>query len=169
MITDNFKRIIKDLDRLNQDRAAPEDFIHNVAKIADTNAFTDEEHMNFYRYITSQDNSKFEYKPRKDVITLGDLPMEELEKINAGLTIHNVDVRQNGNETLMLVKNMENLVLIDKKEKKYAESVAPAFGQIPKKPSRDFAKKSNVRKQKIVFSKVFQGFPSQEDEKKESC
>ena len=167
MITDNFKRIIKDLDRLNQARAAPEDFIHNVAKIADGNTFTDEEQMNFYLYVTSQDTTKFEYTPLTDVITLGDMPIEELEKINAELAIHNVDVRQNGpSETLLLVKNLENLVLIDKKENKYAEQVAPAYCTIPKKPCRNFAKKSDAGSEKNVQK----GFscPGQEDEKKET-
>ncbi len=167
MVTDNYQRIIKELDRLNQDRTAPEDFIHNVAKIADANDFTDEEQMNFYLYVTSQDTRKFEYTHLKDVVTLGDMPIDELEKINEGLTIHNVDVRQNGpKETLMLVKNMEKLVLIDKKENKYTEQMATAYCTIQKKSARKFAKKSDAG----IEKNVQKGFscPGQEDEKKES-
>jgi hypothetical protein len=163
-MTENFQRIIRDLDRLNCERSAPEDFIHNAAKIADSNTFTEEEQMNFYMYITCQNTTKFEYTAKKNVVCLGDMPIEELERINAELAIHNVDIRQNGNETLMLVKNMEKLVLLDKAGNKYGKPVASASSEIQKSSPGNFVEKSNGR----IEKKLPQGVSgsSQEDEKK---
>ena len=95
------------------------------------------------------------------------MDIKELEKINAKLAIHNVDVRQNGNETLMLVKNLENLVLIDKTKNNYGEPVAHPPRQIQEGPPRNFVEESNERFEKFVQKGV--SGPDQEDEKKESC
>ena len=109
-MTPNFEKFIKRLEKLNQRRSAPSDFVYNVAEVAENMEFTQEEWTNFYIYITLQNKDDFEWTPAGTVTTLGDLADDELNELNNQLVQPGCDVRKNGIETLVMVKNMENLV-----------------------------------------------------------
>ena len=110
-MTPNFEKFINRLTRMNKQRPSPGDFIYNLAEIAADLKFTQEEWTNFYIYVTLQDKDEFEWKPAGTVETLGDIADEELIALNEELVQPGCDVRKNGIETTVMVKNMENLVL----------------------------------------------------------
>ena len=108
---DNFEKIIKKLEKLGNDRPNPEDTLHNIARATEGAELSDEEWVNFYRYITTQNREEFEYVARDTIVTLGDLGDEELEKIQKKIAFgegREVEWYQNGNETTLIVKNITN-------------------------------------------------------------
>ncbi len=117
-MTPRFQEFLKRLQRLNTRRSAPSDFIYNLAEISNELQFSDLEWVNFYQYVTLQNKDDFRWVKEGEIQTLGDLPIEELEQLNKELTQDNVDFRQNGFETNMLIKNMENLEVIKTNGKK---------------------------------------------------
>ncbi len=117
-MTPRFQEFLKRLQRLNKRRSEPSDFIYNLAEISNELQFSDNEWVNFYQYVTLQNKDDFKWVKEGEIKTLGDLPIEELEQLNKELTQDNVDFRQNGFETNMLIKNMENLEVIKTNGKK---------------------------------------------------
>ncbi len=117
-MTPRFQEFLKRLQRLNKRRSEPSDFIYNLAEISNELQFSDNEWVNFYQYVTLQNKDDFRWVKEGEIQTLGDLPIEELEQLNKELTQDNVDFRQNGFETNMLIKNMENLEVIKTNGKK---------------------------------------------------
>ena len=109
----------KKLEKLNTKRSAPSDFIYNLAEISRELQFSNVEWTNFYQYVTLQNKDEFKWVAEGEITTLGDMPIEELEKLNTELTQDHVDFRQNGFETKMLIKNMENLQVIKTNGKKF--------------------------------------------------
>ena len=116
----NFDRVIKKLVRLGRDRPDPEDHLYNVTQCLEGIELSEEEECNFYRYITCQNTEDFEYLPRSEIVTLGDLGDEELERIQKSIGFgENEDVEcfQNGMETTMIVKNVTNTNIKDNGKK----------------------------------------------------
>ncbi len=118
-MTPKFREFMKKLEKLNTKRSAPSDFIYNLAEISRELQFSNVEWTNFYQYVTLQNKDEFKWVAEGEITTLGDMPIEELEKLNSELTQDHVDFRQNGFETTMLIKNMENLEVIKTNGKKF--------------------------------------------------
>ena len=76
-----FTRACNLLDKYDQNRSDPTDHIYNVARVLDEVTMTEEESVNFHAYICVSDKSNFEFKPRSEYVTLGDLGEEELNKL----------------------------------------------------------------------------------------
>ncbi len=131
-MTPKFKQFIKTLENLNKKRSAPGDFIYNLASIANDLDFSHVEWTNFYIYVTLQNKDEFVWQPAGSVKTLGDLPIEELEQLNMELVQPGVDIRQNGFETTLMIKNMENLVINTTNGK----FVAKTSNRLPEKASK---------------------------------
>ena len=112
----NFEKVIRKLERLYEERPEPEDHLYNITKCVEGADLNEEEWCNFYRYITSQDTRDFEYLPRDQIVTLGDLGEEELKKIESKMAYgedQSVEYFQNGIETTIIVKNVEPIKLKD--------------------------------------------------------
>ena len=77
----NFEKVIKKLKKIGNERPDPEDHLYNIVKCVEDVDLNDEEWCNFYRYITCQDKSDFEYLPRNQIVTLGDLGDEKLQEM----------------------------------------------------------------------------------------
>ena len=77
-----FQKACKLLDKLDAQRSDPSDHLFNIARVMETVKMNEEESVNFYAYICSPDKEDFEYKPRSEYVTLGDLGDEELQRLH---------------------------------------------------------------------------------------
>ena len=112
----NFDKVIRKFEQMCVDRPEPEDHLYNITKCVEGADLNEEEWCNFYRYITSQNTKEFEYLPRDQIVTLGDLGEEELKKIESKMAYgedQSVEYFQNGIETTIIVKNVEPIKLKD--------------------------------------------------------
>ena len=156
-----FDRVIRKLKKLGNNRPDPEDHLYNVTQCVENSNMSEEEWCNFYRYITCQDQEEFEYLPRSQITTLGDLGDETLEKIQKQIVYGDkqcVEYFQNGMETTMIVKNIQPIK--DKENGK--KSVAAACGKLPCRAQGGFPKnclKSSIKNIQTLRSS------SSEDEK----
>ena len=119
---DQCKKVIKKLERLEERRPDPSDHLVNIMRAVEGEEMNDEAWCNFYRYITCQNKDDWEFIPRAEVMTLGDLPPEYIESVQKTLKYppeQTATVCKNGIEFLINVKNTDT---IDKKH----ESVASA-------------------------------------------
>ena len=109
-------RVIKKLERLEQRRPDPSDHLVNIMRAVEGEDMDDEAWCNFYRYITCQNRDDWEFLPREEVVTLGDLPPEYIESVQKTLEYppeQTATVCKNGIEFLINVKNTNT---IDKNE-----------------------------------------------------
>ena len=109
-------RVIKKLERLEQRRPDPSDHLVNIMRAVEGEDMNDEAWCNFYRYITCQNKDDWEFLPREEVVTLGDLPPEYIKSVEKTLEYppeQTVTVCKNGIEFLINVKNTNT---IDKNE-----------------------------------------------------
>ncbi len=108
-----FTRACKLLNRYDNNRPDPTDHIYNVARVMEEVPLTEEESVNFYAYICVSDKSDFEYKPRSENDTLGDLGEEELERLHKEVYGENQfnqithEYPPNGNEINLVVSNIK--------------------------------------------------------------
>ncbi len=108
-----FTRACKLLDKYDHNRSDPTDHIYNVARVLDEVTMTEEESVNFHAYICVSDKSDFEYKPRSEYVTLGDLGEEELERLHKEVYGENQfnqithEYPPNGNEINLVVSNIK--------------------------------------------------------------
>ncbi len=108
-----FTRACKLLNRYDNNRPDPTDHIYNVARVMEEVPLTEEESVNFYAYICVSDKSDFEYKPRSEYVTLGDLGEEELERLHNEVYGENQfnqithSYPPNGNEINLVVSNIK--------------------------------------------------------------
>ena len=105
----NFDKVIKKLTKLGNERPEPDDHLYNITKCVEGVTLNEEEWCNFYRYITTQDKEEFDYLPRSEIHTLGDLGDEELNRIQKNIAFgegREVECYQNGTETTLIVKNV---------------------------------------------------------------
>ena len=112
----NFDKVIRKFEQMCVDRPEPEDHLYNITKCVEGADLSEEEWCNFYRYITSQNTKEFEYLPRDQIVTLGDLGEEELKKIESKMAYgedQSVEYFQNGIETTIIVKNVGPIKLKD--------------------------------------------------------
>ena len=112
----NFDKVIRKFEQMCVDRPEPEDHLYNITKCVEGADLSEEEWCNFYRYITSQNTKEFEYLPRDQIVTLGDLGEEELKKIESKMAYgedQSVEYFQNGMETTIIVKNVGPIKLKD--------------------------------------------------------
>jgi len=115
----NFEKVIKKLKKIGNERPDPEDHLYNIVKCVEDVDLNDEEWCNFYRYITCQDKSDFEYLPRNQIVTLGDLGDEKLQEMQKDMGYgddQHVQYYQNGIETTMIVKNVGSIIKDNGKE-----------------------------------------------------
>ena len=109
----NFEKVIGKLTRLGENRPDPEDHLYNIVRCVENSELNEEEWCNFYRYITCQNKEEFEYLPRDQITTLGDLGDEKLEEIQKSIGYgedKSVEYFQNGNETTIIVKNLPYII-----------------------------------------------------------
>jgi hypothetical protein len=118
---ENFDKAIKKLTQLGTTRPDPEDHIYNIIRATENTEMGDEEWCNFYMYITCQHKEEFKYLPRSEMITLGDLGDEELNRIQEeiGVGKHStIECVQNGFETHMRVSNVIPITIKENNGKK---------------------------------------------------
>ena len=108
-----FTRACNLLDKYDQNRSDPTDHIYNVARVMEEVPLNEEESVNFCAYICVSDKSEFEYKPRSEYVTLGDLGEEELERLHNEIYGENHfnqithEYPPNGNEINLVVSNIK--------------------------------------------------------------
>ena len=130
----NFDQLIQKLEKVGNERPDPEDTLHNIARAVDGAELSEEEWVNFYRYITMQNREEFEYIAREKIVTLGDLGDDELEKIQKKIAFgegRDVEWYQNGNETKLIVKNLPNN---NNKEKNGKKPMVGPRSSVPSSP-----------------------------------
>ena len=115
-------RAIKKLERLAKTRQDPADMLINIAESCKNANMDDESWANFYCYITCPNRDEWEYKPKNEIKTMGDLTEEELAMIEADLArqtnednlVHRTF--KNGIETFVECKYMLDDIQEEKQE-----------------------------------------------------
>lgn len=113
----NCMNTIQRLDRLCTMRPSPEDTLINIAEAVRDSDMDEEAWANFYTYITTENRGEWQYRPKSEIKTLGDLSPEQLQEIDRTLCKQlekhdkDVEVIQNGIETMVFVckKNKYNI------------------------------------------------------------
>jgi hypothetical protein len=146
----NFEKVIKVFNKLSNERPDPEDHLFNIKECCQHATMNDEEWMNFYTYITDQNQDEFEYRKITDVETLGDLGEEELTRIAKTLEYSDefvVESHTNGDEINIFVKRS----LITSKNNNHAEPMDGALEEISSSPQGNITERSNVCSIENVF------------------
>ena len=106
---------IAKLERLAKSRSDPSSTLINIAEACKNITMDNEAWSNFYCYITREDRENWVYRPQSELKTLGDLSVEEMEKIEKDLdainTVRNkmaYKVFENGIETFVDVKYLDS-------------------------------------------------------------
>lgn len=144
-------RAIKKLERLTKMSHDPADMLINIADSCKNVNMDDESWANFYCYITCPNRDEWEYKPKNEIKTMGDLTEEEFAMIEADLArktngdnmVHTVF--ENGIETFVDCKYINN----------HGEQVARICEELPQETSGS--------ELETVFESSLRGI--QEDEK----
>jgi hypothetical protein len=146
----NFEKVIKVFNKLSKERPDPEDHLFNIKECCENATMNDEEWMNFYSYITDQNQDEFEYRKITDVETLGDLGEEELSRIAKTLEYSDefiVESHTNGDEINIMVKRS----LITSKNNHHAEPLDGALEEISSRSQGGLAKCSDESSLEDVF------------------
>ena len=103
-------KAIRKLEKLSIQRPDPSDVLINIAESVRNRLLDDTSWANFYSYITCDDRDEWEYRPKSELPTLGDLTEEQLCSIERDLDkqmdMSNMVCKsfQNGIETFVDVK-----------------------------------------------------------------
>ena len=108
-------RAIAKLERLTKSRSDPSNTLINIAEACNNITMDEEAWSNFYQYITTEDRENWVFRPQSELKTLGDLSVEEIEKIEKDLDAKNTvrnkmayRVFENGIETFVDVKYLDS-------------------------------------------------------------
>ena len=115
-------KCIKKLNNLIEHRPDPDDMLYNIAESVNGVDLTEEGWSNFYNYITEQDPDNWHYKQQSDVMTMGDIPENDLQlmanelndEYEKSLKVQDYKVTHNGMETIIEITNKLNSICIKK-------------------------------------------------------
>lgn len=97
----NCLQAIRVLEKKSNDRPSPEDVLINIAETCKDIDLHEEGWANFYAYITCNDRENWEYKPKSELKTLGDLTETEMKLIE-------IDLDKKTNDRNVVHKVFEN-------------------------------------------------------------
>lgn len=137
-------KAIRKLEKLSNQRPDPSDVLINIAESVRNRELDDTSWANFYCYITCDDRDEWEYRPKSELPTLGDLTEEQLCNIERDLQkqldTSNMVCKtfQNGMETFVDVKylspnNINNNAqcLVDSREEFQEEKSGNELERVP--------------------------------------
>ena len=92
---------IRVLEKKSEERPSPEDVLINIAETCKDLDLGEAGWANFYAYITCNDRENWEYKPKSELKTLGDLTEDEWGLIE-------IDLEKKANDRNVIHKVFEN-------------------------------------------------------------